>query len=69
MANMVKVRLAQLGKKQVDLLVALRERGFINLSPALLSTYVNGMSMAPQAQAVVKASDKILGEWEREQEG
>lgn len=66
MGNTTKVRLAILGKKQIDLLFEIRKRGYKNLEPPTLSTYINGNSTSPQAQAVLELIDTILTEWESE---
>ena len=67
MGNSVKIRLAKINKKQVDLLKEIRKRGFKNLQPPALSTYINGNSTAPQSEAVMKLVYEILSKWEKEQ--
>lgn len=62
----IKVRLIQLGKKQVDLLAELQKRGFPKLSPSLLSNYINGRDRTPQRNSVLDMADRILSEWESE---
>lgn len=66
MGKQVKVRLAELGKKQVDLLMKLRTMGYPKLQQPQLNAYINGAIVTPQAQAVMHLVDKILDEWENE---
>ena len=66
MGNPIKIRLAQLGKKQVDLLEELHKRGFKTVADTTLSKIINGRMESPQADAVKKVIAVILEEWERE---
>lgn len=66
MGNPTKVRLAQLGKKQVDLLEELRARGFKTLADSTLCKIINGRMESPQADAVKGAIDMILSDWEHD---
>lgn len=66
MASAVKIRLLQIGKKQVDLLTEIRKRGYPNLGDTQLSKYVNGRDITPQARAVKKIIEQILDEWEQD---
>lgn len=63
---MIKVRLAKLGKKQVDLVEELRENGFPHMQASTLSLCINGRLTTPQAQEALEACDKILTRWEKE---
>ena len=67
MGNPIKIRLAQLGKKQVDLLEELQKRGFKTLADSTLCKIVNGRMESPQSDAVKKVITTILDEWEKEQ--
>ena len=60
----IKIKLLELGKKQVDLLDEVRKRGYPKLDPATLSKYINAHSITPQAKTVLAICDDILNEWE-----
>lgn len=64
MGNTTKVRLAMLGKKQVDVLSEVRKRGYSNLEVSQLNAYINERNTTPQAKAVMKIVDDVLDEWE-----
>ena len=64
MENLVKIRLLNLGKKQGDLLKVIRSKGYSNLQPPQLSSYINGANTTPQAQAVMKIVYETLEQWE-----
>lgn len=66
MGKQVKVKLLELEKKQVDLLMELRKRGYPRLQQPQLNAYINGAVTTPQAQAVMRIVDDILDEWENE---
>lgn len=66
MGKQVKVKLLELEKKQVDLLMELRKRGYPRLQQPQLNAYINGAVTTPQAQAVMQIVDGILDEWENE---
>ena len=65
MGNPIKIRLAQLDKKQVDLLEELQKRGFKTLADTTLSKIINGRMESPQADAVKGMIPVVLDEWER----
>lgn len=67
MGNLIKARLATIGKRQIDLLEELRKRGYPNLYATQLSTYINGYGCGPQAVAVKDLIFDILEEWEQAQ--
>ena len=67
MGNHVKVRLAELEKKQKDLLEVIRTKGYPRLQQPQLSSYINGAVITPQSQAVMRIVDEILDEWENEE--
>lgn len=64
-----KIRLLQLGKKQVDLIEVLRSRGFSSMTPPTLSSIINRRDNGPLAQDVREEIDRILDEWEKEING
>lgn len=64
MGKDIKIRLLEMGKKQVDLLEELRENGFPNLYDSQLSKYLSGRDKSPQAIAVLKLVEEILTKWE-----
>lgn len=66
MSNIVRPRLALLGKTQVELLSEVRKRGFTNLTTSQFSKYVNGHECTPQARAVMQVAFKVLDEWENQ---
>ena len=66
MKNKYTITLAELGKKQVDLLYELQQRGYKNLCQQQLSGYLRGVIHGPQADAVLKLSDMIIEEWRNE---
>ncbi|MBQ6894853.1 MAG: hypothetical protein IJN40_05115 [Clostridia bacterium] len=61
--NKFAVALAQLGKKQVDLLYEVQRRGYPRLNQQQLSAYARGATVGPQADAVLKLCDMIIEEW------
>lgn len=60
----IKVRLMELGRKQVDLIPALKERG-IPVSPCELSNTLSGVLQSPKAEKILSAANEIVTEWER----
>ncbi len=64
MGKDIKVRLAMLGKTQVELLNEIRKRGFKKLTPQALSSYITGRDTTPQSEVVLKIARDILKEWE-----
>lgn len=67
MAKDIKFKLLQLGKKQVDLLRALRDMGQ-KVSPQELSCFISGVVQTPKSEAVLKIARDILKEWEVKQD-
>ena len=61
----IKFKLLQLGKKQVDLLRALRDRGQ-KVSPQELSCFISGVVQTPKSDAVLNIARDILKEWQKE---
>lgn len=66
MAKDIKIKLFELGKKQVDLLRELRNRGQ-KVSPQELSFFISGTLRTPKSEVVLKMSRDILKEWEDNQ--
>ena len=65
MAKDIKFKLLRIGKKQVDLLRELRNRGQ-KVSPQELSCFISGVVQTPKSEAVLKIARDILDEWEKE---
>lgn len=61
----LKSRLADLGKKQYDLIPELAKMGF-RVNPAELSQAVNGTSQQPKIEKVASACNEIVTRWEKE---
>lgn len=62
----IKVRLAELGKKQVDLIPELEKRG-LKANPTELSYAIRGITQSPKSGKILSAANEIVSEWEREQ--
>lgn len=60
----IKIKLLELNKKQVDLLDEIRKRGYPRMSQPVLSRYINGREVTPQAKAVLGICEAVLREWE-----
>lgn len=61
----IKVRLAQLDKKQTDLLDEVRKEGYPRLTQTAFCAYINGRIGGPQAEVVLEIARGILDIWER----
>lgn len=61
----IKVRLAELNKKQIELIPELVKRG-IKVNSTELSQAVNGTNQQPKMQTILSAANEILSEWENE---
>ena len=66
MPNLIKLRLLEANKKQVDLLAELRKRGYSNMSPPYLSNIINGVEQTTSAQIIKDLIYQILDEWKSE---
>lgn len=66
MAKDIKIKLFELGKKQVDLLRELRNRGQ-KVSPQELSCFISGVVQTPKSETVLNIARDILKEWEAQQ--
>ncbi len=65
MPNRILIRLMEIGKKQVDLLAELENRG-IHISYADLSRTLNNRICTARSDMVKETCEKIVEEWERE---
>ena len=63
----IKVRLTELGRSQVDLIAAIREKYNIKIDPAELSKILRGTLQTPKAEKVLSAAHEIVSSWELEQ--
>lgn len=61
----IKVRLAEINRKQVDLIPELRKRDIIT-NPSELSNVLKGIMQTPKAEKILSAVNEIVTEWERE---
>lgn len=61
----IKVRLAELGRKQVELIPELAKRG-LSVNPTELSLAILGRSQQPKAEKILSAANEIVSEWEKE---
>ena len=64
----IKIRLIKLGKKQKDLVFALRDRGF-TVDSSSLSACLNELRVAPWTQRLLMEAHKVLIEWEEQAKG
>lgn len=60
----IKVRLAELGRKQGELIPELAKRG-IKVNPTELSQAVNGTNQQPKMQVILSTANEIISEWEK----
>ena len=60
----IKVRLAELGKKQVDLIPELAKRG-LKVNPTELSNAILGRIQQPKTDKILSAANEIVSEWEK----
>ena len=58
-------RLTKCGKTQAWLIKEIRERSGVNVYPAEMSRYLNGVVIGPKSEQVLKISDEILSEIEK----
>lgn len=65
----IKIRLIQLGKKQVDLLMEIHRRGHTEVTAAEMSNSLAYRLRTPKSCNIRKWCDEILTEWEKEKEG
>ena len=60
----IKVCLAELGKKQVDLIPELAKRG-LKVNPAELSNAILGRIQQPKSDKILSAANEIVSAWEQ----
>lgn len=60
----IKVRFAELGKKQVDLIPELAKRG-LKVNPTELSNAILGRTQQPKTDKILSAANEIVSEWEK----
>lgn len=65
----IKVKLAQLRKKQVDLIPILNEKYHLKVSPPTLSQALSGTVQQPKYDKIVSAANEIVSGWEHERAG
>lgn len=61
----VKSRMADLGMTQVDMILALKERGY-DVQPPMMSSILRGVYTYPKAKAILAECEKIVKEKENE---
>lgn len=61
----IQVKLLKLGKKQMDLIPVLKERGW-KVHPSELSLFIKKRAATPKAESVLAMCDEIISEWETE---
>ena len=59
----IKARLCLLGRKQTDLIPALRKQGY-KIGASDLSRAINGVDATPKADMIVAACNDIISSWE-----
>lgn len=64
MSKVIKMKLLELDKKQVDFIPELRKRG-INTNTGELSTSINGKLNTPKGERIRKECLYILDEWSK----
>lgn len=65
MNKIIKSRLIELGRKQVELISELEKRGILT-NPSELSYSINGKLNTPKGTLIRNECLKILDEWEKE---
>lgn len=61
----IKLRMADLGMTQVDMIMLLRERGY-EVQPPMLSSILRGVYTYPKAKQILAECEKIVKEKENE---
>lgn len=61
----VKARMAEMGMSQVDMILELKERGFV-VQPPMLSSILRGVYTYPKARQILAVCEKILDEKQHE---
>ena len=63
-----KIKLIELGKKQIDLVVELRKRNY-KIQPGELSQMLTGLLTTPKAEIIKNAVTEIIADWETDMKG
>lgn len=61
----IKSRMAELGMKQVDMIMELRKRGVV-VQPPMMSSILCGIYTYPKAKLILAECEKILKEVEKQ---
>lgn len=61
----IKVRLAELGRKQAELIPELSKKG-LKVNPTELSLAISGRVQQPKTDKILSAANEIVSAWERE---
>lgn len=59
----IKSRMAELGIKQVDMIMELRKRGIV-VQPPMMSSVLRGVYTYPKAKLILEECEKVLKEME-----
>lgn len=62
----LKIELVKLGKRQIDLISELRERGY-KINPPDISAYLSGYIVTPKSQEVLKECENIIEGWKADE--
>lgn len=62
----MKEKLKELGKSQVDLSMEIRKRGYPELNTPTLCDYINDRRKGDRAKAVMEVAEQVICEWESE---
>ena len=63
--NEIKSRMAEMGISQVDMILELKERGFV-VQPPMMSSILRGVYTYPKARLILAECEKILNEKQHE---
>lgn len=69
--RLIKIRLAKIGKRQVDLVDEINRRKYTHKGNVLtvfqadMSNLVNDRYIKPKSEAIYKAADEVLTDWEK----
>lgn len=61
----IKVRLAELGRKQAELIPELSKKG-LKVNPTELSLAISGRVQQPKTDKILSAANEIVSAWENE---
>lgn len=60
----IKIKLLELGRRQTDLVVELRKRGY-KIQPSELSSMLSGMLATQKTEEIKRVSEEIIEEWKK----